>query len=790
MFGTFRNVLAVMPVFLASLAYLMLFRSYGFQVEDEGTLLFHLDRAARGLLPYTDFHTGYTPGYFWIGSNLLEWVGRSTTGLRTLLAIANAASATLLYVIARDRAPTLLALLAPLAWLGFIPVFRGSFAMFNVPYPAWLATLFWLVVAAGLLSWEHRRRLASLVVCGAVVSLAFSIKLNAGAYAAAACVWVIVATTRSETWFDRAAGITGTLIVGLGVWLAFGLRTWGIDAGVHLLPLVAIVAFALWKVRGRFADATDVGALRALLVLSASFLPLTLVWAVPTIGRLGVDRFASEVLLLGSNAAEIYWIDHPAVEMYAFAAAIGVLGFAGVGRLLAHRVIPLTAAVGAVVVGVMGTVAVALTAGIMPEGRAVSIVRQLENASFWLAPLVHWGMFVLLATRIARGIDEARLWVLGVCSVAMYWQLYPRTDFSHIMFAVPLCIPLALWLLTEVLGWWARASDRADALGRLTWGAASIGAAIGAIPVALALAAPIHAWGVPTQTGNASRVAVHVERDRSDELVGFGEAVNFLGENTNSGEPVLAFPALAGLTYAAGLTNPVEHDYWYPQRPDHAAEARMLAIVREAPPRFVATINTGWTFFFDSPAYFAEARTWVADNYRLVRRFDRIDILARNDVLTSEPTLLGGLPWSDTDESEPPAHTDYVRRLQEIRAWADTLPQGRYLEGLLSADTATALRQLRGIRDAGDLRTAAVLFTGYESSNDRVAREAIAAATKVVQRHDASVHRWAADLDAGDYAPYLAPMLERARRHRDSLDEGMRDLSNLIVRVVAEGQGS
>ena len=49
-------------VVVVAAAWLMLLRPYGFQLEDEGTLLAWFDRAARGQRPYLDFHTGYTPG--------------------------------------------------------------------------------------------------------------------------------------------------------------------------------------------------------------------------------------------------------------------------------------------------------------------------------------------------------------------------------------------------------------------------------------------------------------------------------------------------------------------------------------------------------------------------------------------------------------------------------------------------------------------------------------------------------------------------------------------------------
>ena len=40
-----------------------------------------------------------------------------------------------------------------------------------------------------------------------------------------------------------------------------------------------------------------------------------------------------------------------------------------------------------------------------------------------------------------------------------------------------------------------------------------------------------------------------------------------------------------------------------------------------APPRFIVTLNDGWTFFIDSPAYFLAARAFAVEGYTLVARF-------------------------------------------------------------------------------------------------------------------------------------------------------------------------
>jgi hypothetical protein len=94
------GMLAPLLIFVATLAYLGVLRGYGFQFEDEGLLLFQFDRVLRGQIPYLDFHTGYTPGLYYGALAIFAGLGRSALAIRTGLAVLNATSAMLLYVVA------------------------------------------------------------------------------------------------------------------------------------------------------------------------------------------------------------------------------------------------------------------------------------------------------------------------------------------------------------------------------------------------------------------------------------------------------------------------------------------------------------------------------------------------------------------------------------------------------------------------------------------------------------------------------------------------------------------
>ena len=776
--------MATAIVFVAAFAFFALFRFYGFQVEDEGTLLFQLSRVVHGQFPYVDFSTGYTPGFFYLGAAVLHGLGDSTTTLRPFLALVNAGSAAGLYALARRAVGPWMAAVPALLWVAFLPLYR-DFAAFNVPYPAWFATLAWIGAALAMVRWMERGGLGVLMTAGLAAAFAFSVKPNAGAFALAAAVWIVTLASRRRAALDRAVGPLASLAMVGGVWLAFGMQWRTVDAAVHLVPAAVVGVLAATVLAGRYATEHHPRTSVALVTLALGFVPATLVWVVPVLARLGVAGFARDVLLLGSPAAALYYLAHPPPEFYAVAVVAGALGFALAGYAVARgwlpSAVPVVVAVAAVVV-----LAWRVWAGaIMPESVASSLSWQLLNAGFWLAPLAHWGGIaaVARAPREAPPAGESRfLAALVPLAVAMYLQLYPRTDDFHLVIAMPISVVLATTLLARVLGWWTHAPRLVGLPTRAVVHAAL--ALVVATAVLARIAPAVQGWwlsrATPTLLVDSPTVGVRTDPGAADDLTGFGLATRFLTRHTTPGEPALAFPALTGLLFAADLTSPIPHDYWYPGRPDERDEEAMVETLRAAPPRFVVTLNDGWTFFYGAPAYFTRANAFVLEHYALVARCGRFDVLARRDFAPSIPFERFAPTGSGADVIE----ADLSRRRQAARRWMAGLTVEEATHPRFETDPRSAVLRLRAIRDGGDLRTAGWLLAGYGHANPRVRGEAVATMGWLATTFPATRYRWAHDFDVAAWRPYLEPFQDRMVALESASDARARDFARAVGELL------
>ena len=88
-------------IFLASLAYLYLFRLYTMMDPDEGIILQGAERILHGQMPYRDFFSFYTPGSYYVTAAALKLLGDKLESARMAVALGMSVVSALTYLVAR-----------------------------------------------------------------------------------------------------------------------------------------------------------------------------------------------------------------------------------------------------------------------------------------------------------------------------------------------------------------------------------------------------------------------------------------------------------------------------------------------------------------------------------------------------------------------------------------------------------------------------------------------------------------------------------------------------------------
>ena len=636
------------------------FVGYGFNLEDEGNILYQILRTFRGDRPYLDFHTGYTPAVFYLNAWLFDWFGVSVVPLRVVLVGVNAASVVLIFRLALRFAPPLESAAAALVYAIYLPFFAGQFASFNIPYPAWYAVLAWLATELAMMKAVEKRSRSWLGMAGLGAGLAFSFKPNTGILALGSVVLCQLLVTAP------LAGRIGALLEGFLLLVAFvavfAVLTFDVFTEQFLLlgvPLLLVVGGGFWRrmvVRRNFAKLArrpvvegfaDVGA------ILGGFLVVTMLWLSYFLPRLGIDRFAEEILLLGAGVERIYLIYYPDISAWSGVLLAGLVLLWGVVFLAGAGVLRQRAMTALAALLAVSALAALAIFGLAPEGLLLSIAMQLENLSFFLIPAILAVGVLLWLDRMSHPLvwqeEQVRrslacVTVALVFALMLFLQLYPRIDFMHVVVGMPSALVVgaaALWRfetwasgsLAATSPWWTPGRIRLVVLLPLAVGLFARGAPF----VDARMTFSPWPQGRDTTLLEQSPLPVGVERDRDHDLRELQEVASFVEAWTEPQEEIFVFPALAIVPFVTDRRTPLPHDYFFPGRPSHADEAEMVAELDADPPALVVSLNDRLGYFSASPAYYFILRDYIQTNYELVRRIGRYDVLARRDLRQMDP---------------------------------------------------------------------------------------------------------------------------------------------------------
>jgi 4-amino-4-deoxy-L-arabinose transferase-like glycosyltransferase len=164
---------------------------YRLDTLDEGYFVYTTSRVFAGELPYRDFATPYTPGFFYLSALTYRLFGLEIVTLRLMMLVARIGVFVLVYLLGRRIMPAPFAVLPVLMLLAEDPA-PGVWES----HPAWWATLFMLLAVWSVCRHCDSGRPVWWLTACASAGLSFAFKQNIGIFAAASLVAVALAEER------------------------------------------------------------------------------------------------------------------------------------------------------------------------------------------------------------------------------------------------------------------------------------------------------------------------------------------------------------------------------------------------------------------------------------------------------------------------------------------------------------------------------------------------------------------------------------------------------------------
>ncbi|RMD85240.1 MAG: hypothetical protein D6815_02330 [Candidatus Dadabacteria bacterium] len=808
-----RTFILAAAVFVAGLLYFGSFVRYGINLDDEGTLLYQIERVVDGQRVYTDFHIGYTPAIYYFHAFLFRLFGTNVIPVRAVLAVVNAAALAGLTLLAAAIAPLWAAWLPALFYAVSIPVHPGEFAAFNVPYPVWYNVAFFAYGLLAVRRFGSRGGLGWLVLAGALAGLDFMFKPNVGLFQLAASALILLSCWPMPRPSRRGLatrwpqlcwwGLWGATVAGL--WLVFSGLAGKREVVIFLLPVTVAALLAAWRAMVLAPPARAVTPFRGAVALIGAFLALNLLWMIPVFRLLGPQRFATDVLFIGADFERFYFLLHPPVAFGTVSVLAGLILVALLPSWLGRFRVP------ADLLGVTGVV-VALGGirwlqghALMPQGFLAAVSSAYEAGVFSVTLAFSWAGLLVAARSIGVG-EEYRLPSLGwvtatVGATAMYCALYPRTDYMHWVTAAPLCLVVVAAVLARIIDRWTASLSRSRR-------AVAIAAFVCPLLVLAALkAAPGIKATVRIEGGRIARPdRVWLENDRAPVWINAGrapryrelaQAARYLSTATEASEKVFTFPSLDILSFLSDRHNPTRHGYFFPRWPGRDVEAEVVAYLMKTRPRLVVVLHHDSLFFGQAPAYYATLRSYLEREYRRLGAIGRYVIAVRRDAEAAPVPVLSleqrasAVPSAGAGSvaTDPSVLDQAARRFEEqYIGWIGTAlrhgpPEVRNAavwalahcqDGRCGAVLARAVRRnalapresilaLRVAGQCGDERAVRALFAIATGGRGRISDEAATALLFVTTR---TMFRdyWLFREDPQDHERWLPVARRRARQ--------------------------
>ncbi len=748
-----------MGVFALALAYLLIFVGYGINLEDEGTLLYQFERMAEGQRPYEDFHAGYTPGVYLVHSFLQGAFEQSILPGRYALAVVNATSAALVATVAYPLVGGAVAALAGLLYVALLQVHPGYFAVFNVPYPTWYSVAIFVLgllparrfLQTGISQWAF--------AAGVLAGFGFLFKPNVGAFQLACAMLLVLSGLPREL---AAAGGRAGVSWWWAVWasVVFGIvAVFGIPPAARELVTLILPALVCALVTVRLAG--EVAADRArspfaptLLVLGG-FALVTAAWLAPIALRLPLALVLERVLFVSSDFADPFYRPHPYALGGALVLSLAYVAASASSTFVTARVRGSTLAIAALAAVALGIALVFSRP--MVQGLAFSVQSAFEETwAYTVALAVHW---LLLAALWRRADSPALLAPLTFGACFLYLQIYPRTDFTHWMWAAPLTLAGTLYLVQKLAVAWT--PSECMLARRLLF------VGIVAPILVLALLRLDGATSAVFERDGASplrRASVQLANPRAPVWMNIGKAgryrelrklVSMLHVLTMHGERVFTFPALDAVSFLSDRHSPLRDSYFFPRWLGHDDERAAVATLERDPPRYAVLLRETWPFFKESPAYYQALRAFFEHDYRVYLELAHFAVLVRRDAAVPPPAA----------PEAPPGATDLalVDHIRTRLAAADGAAKPAIVERLAGDLIEGHYVDLEALLQDDDVRVrSATVHALRNAGNDRSARALalVALGGKLEERDRAFALRLAGAWAGPETVGLLAPLRE------------------------------